>query len=107
MKKIIHNLRQKPPHVRDKIAIVGALAFTSLVALFWMVSLTSNYASSETKSAFKESFSPFKIFSSNLKSALDRSKAEVSSINLYNKENQDNLEVTVDSNGTVNLGPAE
>ncbi len=108
MRKIIHKLRQKPPHVRDQIAVFGAMAVAGVVALFWMVSITNEYASPETKTSFKESFSPFKIFGNNVKSALDRSKAELSSINPYNASTQANeTEVTVDQQGVVNLGVQE
>ncbi len=109
MRKIIHKLRQKPPHVRDQIAVFGALTFAGIVSFFWMFGLASDYGSQETKKSFSQSItSPFKILSVNFKSALDRSKAELSSIDPSNLGKSDksinNSEVTVDQQGVVNLG---
>ena len=107
MKKIVHKLRSKPAHVRDQIAIFSALTVAGIVTFFWLASLSSDYASPETKSSFNESFSPFKIFGTNVKNALTRSKAELSSVNSSNstQETSDGkTSVVVDSSGVVELG---
>jgi hypothetical protein len=105
MRKLINKLRQKPPHVRDQIAIFSALTFAGLVGFIWMASLTREYASPETRASYNESFSPFRMFGNNVKNALDRSKAQLSEIDPENVgKSTDSTAITVDGSGVVNLG---
>ncbi len=39
MKKLINNLRQKPPHVRRMVAFVTSIAITGLIGLIWVSNL--------------------------------------------------------------------
>ncbi len=109
MRQIVNNLRKKPAHVRDQIAIFAAMTFAGVVAFFWLTSLSTSYASPETKSSFNESISPFKAFSNNVKNAFSRTKAELSTIDASSPEStKSNGSVTVDAEGVVNIGgPAD
>lgn len=102
MKKIIHNLRKKPAHVREQIAIMSALGVTAIVSFFWLSNLGSKYSTDEAKSSFKESLSPFKVLGNSAKDALSRSKAELSSIS-NGTINQTDGTVMIDENGVINL----
>ncbi|MBP7831691.1 MAG: hypothetical protein KA028_01590 [Candidatus Pacebacteria bacterium] len=106
MRKMIENLKKQPAHVRDQVAVFAALGFTAVVAFFWLASLSNIYAAPETKTSFKESFSPFNLFGASVRSALDRSKEELSAIDPANagKKSPDDASVTVDQDGVVNLG---
>ncbi len=42
MRKIIHNLRQKPHHHRKKVAFAVSAGVTSLIALVWVVSIVQH-----------------------------------------------------------------
>gem|GEM_PF-5291324 len=103
---MIENLKKQPAHVRDQVAVFAALGFTAIVAFFWLASLSTTYAAPETKTSFKESFSPFNMFGASVKSALDRSKDELSAIDPANigKEKPDDASVSVGQDGVVNLG---
>ncbi len=105
MRQIVNNLRKKPAHVRDQIAIFAAMTFAGVVAFFWLTSLSSTYSSPETKSSLNESISPFKAFSNNVKNAFSRTKAELSTIDASAPQTaQSNGSVTVDAYGVVNIG---
>lgn len=51
MKKIIHNLRQKPPHVLRMVAFVTSIFITSLVGIIWIANLISLNASQPVETA--------------------------------------------------------
>jgi hypothetical protein len=108
MKKLIEHLKKRPAHVRDQIAIFSALGVAGLVTVFWLASISFDYSSAETKTSFKESFSPFKLFGASVRSALDRSKEELATIDPTNpkstEQNGEAAAVTVDERGVVNLG---
>ena len=107
MKKLIENLKKRPAHVRDQIAIFSALGVASLVAVFWLASISFDYASTKTKTSFKESLSPFTLFGASVRSALDRSKEELSAIdptNMNQSDTEPTATVTIDERGVVNLG---
>ena len=61
MKKIIHNLRQQPEHVRRHIlhgvTIVAALVLIS----FWVFSLGANFGNPETQAKISEELKPFSV----------------------------------------------
>jgi len=42
MQKFIHQLKQKPDHVRRRVAIGTSAGFTALVAIIWVTALTSS-----------------------------------------------------------------
>lgn len=44
MQKAIHNLRQKPDHVRRRIAIGASAGITALVGIVWLTAMTSSGA---------------------------------------------------------------
>ncbi|MEN9582723.1 MAG: hypothetical protein RL641_677 [Candidatus Parcubacteria bacterium] len=96
MRKIIDNLRKKPAHVRDQIAIFSALTFAGVVAFFWISSLATEYASPETKSSFNASLTPFKVLGSSARNAYDQSKADLETID-------PSKNFTIDQTGVVNL----
>ena len=104
---MIDNLKKKPAHVRDQVAVFVALAFAGIVTFFWVADMTHTYAAPETKTSFSQSLSPFKLFGASVRSALDRSKAELSTIDPSNPSGPSggaDTEVTVDQQGVVQLG---
>ncbi len=100
MKKFVDSLKQKSPHIREYIAVFSAFVFTALVAGFWLISISVEYGSPETKTSFKKSLSPFSLLGASVGSALERSKAELSTID----PSKVLTTVKVDSNGVVELG---
>lgn len=102
MQKIVHHLKQKPPHVREQVAIFAALGVTAVVALFWIASLGNHLGTPEAKTSFKENLSPFKIFGENIKSALSRNKEELSNLNTRAAAL---TSVSVGNDGVVDLSP--
>ncbi len=106
MKKIIEKLKQKPAHIRDKIAITIGLVVLGVIAVFWVTSLSTIYMSPETKTSFKESISPFKMLGASVRDALGRTSAELDAIDPANKDKQagEGSSVSVDDHGVVILG---
>jgi hypothetical protein len=61
MKKIIHNLRQKPAHVRRMIAFVTSITFTALVGIIWISNLIALGVNASADTAVVEEKTPSPI----------------------------------------------
>lgn len=47
MRDLVHNLRQRPHHHRQAVALGTAVAVTSMVALVWMVTISGKFTGFE------------------------------------------------------------
>lgn len=102
MKSIITNLKNKPSHIKEQIAIFSALALTAVVAFFWVASLGSKFSNPSTRESFAESLTPFKVLKSNLSAAVADTEENLKSVADENKKAF--TPATVDEKGVVNFG---
>jgi len=66
MKKIIHNMRRQPEHVRRHILHVTTVVFAAILFLLWVVSLGRNFSKEETRAEIKEGLEPLSALKANL-----------------------------------------
>lgn len=82
MKKLINNLRQKPPHVRRMIAFVTSIAVTGIVGLIWISNLIALSIKTPVETAETKTPSPFALMYGQIKDfvkSTGNQMAEVSS----------------------------
>ncbi len=61
MHKKIKQLREKPPHVRERVAYTATILVLVVLALFWVWTLNFRFTDETEKSARANSFHPFSI----------------------------------------------
>ena len=66
MKKIVHNLRQKPEEERRHILHLAIFVVGIIMILIWIFSLTKTLATPETKIKMKKDLEPFSILKDDL-----------------------------------------
>lgn len=66
MKKIIHNLRQRPEHERVHILNIVIFILTVILIGFWILSLGNNFSKAEVKEKAKEDFKPFTVLKNSI-----------------------------------------
>ena|SRR5258706_7663372 len=110
MRKILLNIRQRPAHIKEQIAVFSAIALTAVIAFFWVTSLGSQLASQDAKESFASNLSPFKVLKDNLKAAVIDTQQSFKSATSGNQttdqaeKGKDFVPVTIDQSGTVILG---
>ena len=107
MNKILVKIRNKPSHIKEQIAVIGALALTGVIGLFWVSSLSGSLKSVASENSLSKSLSPFMVLKDNLNAAAIRTESSLQSIvNINSEDNIDSGEtpVTVNENGVVIFG---
>jgi len=66
MRKIIHNLRKQPEHVRRNILHVTTIGFGIILAFLWVYSLGRNFSSPDTQAKVKNDLKPLSTLRGNL-----------------------------------------
>ena len=66
MRKIVHNLRQKPEEERRHILHLAIFVVGIIMILIWVFSLTKTLATPETKIKMKKDLEPFSILKDDL-----------------------------------------
>ena len=103
MRNVIHQLRKKPGHAKEQIAVVGALGIALVVGLFWVSSLPGQLRSGSVASSDNRP-SPFALLRQNLSAAVGNSGDffHPSSFGA-NNTTETNISVTQSSDGAVNF----
>ena len=71
MKKLIHNLKQKPERVRQMIALVASLSITGVIALVWVMALIINGPAGVTRGQVADGApSPLAVLKDNISTAI-------------------------------------
>ncbi|MES2225936.1 MAG: hypothetical protein V4480_03975 [Patescibacteria group bacterium] len=71
MKDFVHNLKQKPEHVRKRIALGTASGATALIAIAWVVAMVTTHAfelSSGPTTVATQDSAPLALTGTNIKS---------------------------------------
>lgn len=66
MQQMIHNLRQKPEHVRRHILHVSTVVFGVALLFLWFYSLGTNLSNPETQARVQNDLQPFSALKANL-----------------------------------------
>jgi hypothetical protein len=66
MKKVIHNLRQRPEHERIHILNIVIFILAIILIGFWILSLNKNISKAETKNKTKEDLKPFSVLKNSI-----------------------------------------
>ena len=100
MKDYLETLRSKPEQVRRRIALGAAASFTAVVAVGWMVALTTSGAlslsspeSSEVQATFAEGFGQYDDLAG-AASAMYQNTQNSASISIVEEENSSTLDRT-------------
>jgi len=81
MQKLISNIRNKPEHIRRKIALVVTIACGVLLILFWATTLKGQFSSkNEEYGGIKKDFAPFFMIKDGVNTAFDDIKGGVNKI---------------------------
>lgn len=102
-------MRNRPPHVRERIAVLSAIMLTGAVAFFWVSSLSTNFTAPGTKEALNKKISPFSVLKENLSAAVARTQVTLKAISgktatEVSAETANEPAVTIDENGVVVIG---
>ena len=61
MQKTLDRLKQKPAHVRERIAYTGTLLVFVVIALFWVWTLNFRFQDNSKTASASKAFNPFSI----------------------------------------------
>jgi hypothetical protein len=109
MQKILTTIRNKPPHIKERVAVLSAIMLTSAVAFFWVSSLSTKFTAPGTKEISDKNISPFTVLKENLSAAVARTSSTLKAIGgntpkTESTETANEPSVTIDENGVVVIG---
>jgi hypothetical protein len=109
MKKLINNLRQKPPHVRRMVAFVTSVAVTAIIGIVWISSLVAVGVSSENDTAeVAKTPSPIALMFNEMKSFFKSTGEDFASVSDSFNSLQNNDEIVATStDGSIGVSTTD
>jgi len=108
MKKLIHNLRQKPPHVRRMIAFVTSVAVVAIIGMVWISSLVAVGVSSENDTAeVAKTPSPIALMFNEIKSFFKSTGEDLASVSDSFSSLQKNEVVATSTDGSIGVSTTD
>jgi hypothetical protein len=109
MKKLINNLRQKPPHVRRMVAFVTSVAVTAIIGIVWISSLVAVGVSSENDTAeVAKTPSPIALMFDEMKSFFKSTGEDFASVSDSFNSLQNNDEIVATStDGSIGVSTTD
>jgi len=109
MKKLIHNLRQKPPHVRRMVAFVTSVAVTAIIGIVWISSLVAVGVSSENDTVeVAKTPSPIALMFDEIKSFFKSTGEDFASVSDSFNSLQNNDEIVATStDGSIGVSTTD
>lgn len=66
MRKIIHNIRRQPEHVKEHILHISTVVAGIVLVMLWIYSLGTNLRDTDTQAKIKQEASPISAFKDNI-----------------------------------------
>ncbi|MBI3305948.1 hypothetical protein HYZ82_02310 [Candidatus Nomurabacteria bacterium] len=66
MKRIIHNLRRQPEHIRRHVLHVSTMVAGVILLVLWIYSLGTNFSNPDTQTKINNDLKPFSALKDNL-----------------------------------------
>lgn len=87
MKKLIHNLRQKPESFRRTVALVTSFSVTGLIAIVWVSGLVAVGISPQANPNTEKALSPFALMFNQAKELIQNTGNQLASVSeVFNPE---------------------
>ncbi len=104
MHKTIKKLREKPAHVRERVATIATLASLIVLVLFWVWTLSFRFGEASKSSTQANAFHPFTILKDSFTNIYDGIKNPKANSDLQFKNTTDTSQTSNASNA-VNIAP--